>query len=241
MQVIISEDYGSLSVQAAELVASFLKESTSPLLCAASGDSPVGLYKELIQLKEQGIIDTSNWSVVSLDEWIGLNLSDDGSCAYSIARYLTQPLGIENNRICFFDGRRQDTDSVCKEVEKFITSNGGINVAILGLGMNGHIGLNEPGTPVTIRAHVSNLDPLTKQVGQKYFDKPMLLQHGITLGIGNLMEAKHLILVASGSKKADIVKEMLEGPVTESLPASLFLSHPSIYIFLDKEAASKLQ
>lgn len=241
MQVIVADNYVSLSIQAAELVASFLKESTSPLLCAASGDSPLGLYKELCQLKEQGIIDTSNWAVVSLDEWVGLNLTDEGSCAYSITRNLTKPLGLADKKVCFFDGRKADTDDVCREVESFIDSFEGMDVAILGLGMNGHIGLNEPGTPATIRTHVSILEPLTKQVGQKYFDKPMPLQQGITLGIGNLLEAKHLILVVSGSKKADIVKQMLEGPVNESLPASLFLSHPSIYIFLDKEAASKLQ
>jgi glucosamine-6-phosphate isomerase len=241
MQVIVSENYTSLSIQAAALIASFLKESSDPLLCAASGDSPIGIYEELCQLKEQGIIDTSNWAVVSLDEWVGLNQSDKGSCAYSIERNLTKPLGIEEGSVCFFDGRNSDTEVVCREVESFIDSCNGMDVAILGLGMNGHIGLNEPGTAATVRTHVSTLEPLTKQVGQKYFDKPMLLQQGITLGIGNLMEAKHLILVVSGIKKADIVKQLLEGPVTESLPASLFLSHPSIYIFLDKEAASKLQ
>jgi len=242
MQIIISEDYSSLSMQAAELVASFLRESsTTPLLCAASGDSPLGLYNQLCQLKQQGIIDTSKWAVVSLDEWVGLNLADEGSCASSIALNLTKPLKLDEKNVCFFDGRRSDTEVVCREVESFIDRFKGIDVAILGLGMNGHIGLNEPGTPASIRTHVSTLEPLTKQVGQKYFDKPMALQQGITLGIGNLMESKHLILVVNGSKKADIVKQMLEGPVTESLPASLFLSHPSIYIFLDKEAASKLQ
>lgn len=241
MQVIVADNYRSLSIQAAELVASFLNESSSPLLCAASGDSPIGLYKELADLKEQAAIDVSDWAVVSLDEWIGLNLSDEGSCAYSINHTLTSPLGIPPARCCFFDGRREDTATVCSEVESFIEKHNGLDVAILGLGMNGHIGLNEPGTPATIRTHVSQLEPLTKQVGQKYFEKPMPLQQGITLGIGNLLEAKHLILVVSGTKKADIVKQLLEGPVSESLPATLFLSHPSLYIFLDKEAASKLQ
>lgn len=241
MQLIVADNYKSLSIQAAEMVASILNESSSPLLCAASGDSPIGLYQELCALKEQAVIDVSDWAVVSLDEWIGLNLYDEGSCAYFIAQNLTSPLGMAPEHCCFFDGRRKDTIAVCREVESFIEKHNGLDVAILGLGMNGHIGLNEPGTPASRRTHVSTLDPLTSKVGQKYFDKPMSLQQGITLGIGNLMEAKHLILVVSGTKKADIVKQLLEGPITESLPATLFLSHPSLHIFLDKEAASKLQ
>ena len=106
--------------------------------------------------------------------------------------------------------------------------------------MNGHVGLNEPGTPAQLYSHVSNIHPVTNTVGQKYFSKPQTLTQGITLGIATLMQAQHLILVVSGQKKASILKQAIEGEVTEEVPASLLRTHPKFYIYADKEAASLL-
>jgi len=107
--------------------------------------------------------------------------------------------------------------------------------------MNGHIGMNEPNTSIQTRSHIINLDPLTVEVGQKYFKKPQPLDKGITLGIETLLEAKHIILVVTGAKKAAIVKQVLEGPISEAVPASLLRNHPNCSIYLDKAAASALK
>ena len=106
--------------------------------------------------------------------------------------------------------------------------------------MNGHIGMNEPNTPINSRSHIIELDPITISVGQKYFNKPQPLTKGITLGIATLLEAKHILLVVNGAKKADIVKQVIEGPISESIPASLLRNHPNCSIYLDEAAASKL-
>jgi glucosamine-6-phosphate isomerase len=241
MEIIIADNYASLSGLAASQVITGLQQRAFPLFCAASGDSPLGLYKELVKRKESGKLETGNWSFLSLDEWLGMNKEDEGSCGYFINQQLIQPLKPGHVNCCFFDGRALDTEKECQRVESYIQEKGGIDVAVVGLGMNGHIGLNEPGTAPTLRAHVSLLDQQTALVGQKYFNNPTPLTHGITLGLATLMEAKKIILIVSGAKKAGIVQKLVEGPETIEIPATQLLRHPSFTLMLDNDAASLLK
>jgi len=117
---------------------------------------------------------------------------------------------------------------------------GGITAAIVGLGMNGHVGMNEPGTSPELYSHIAEIDTETQKVGQKYFKEQQHLSHGLTLGIASLMKARHIILLVNGAKKAQIVQKVLEGEISESLPASLLRKHPDLKVYLDKEAASML-
>jgi galactosamine-6-phosphate isomerase len=181
-----------------------------------------------------------HWRFLGLDEWVGLNGADEGSCRWHLNRELFTPLQIKEDSICFFDGASENLDQECADTESYIQKQGGIEIAIVGLGMNGHIGMNEPNTPIISRSHVIDLDPITIEVGQKYFNKPQPLTRGITLGMATILDAKHLILVVSGSKKAAIVKQVLEGPISESIPASLLRNHPNCSIYLDEAAASNL-
>lgn len=209
--------------------------SDQPLLCPASGDTPAGLYKAMANTYRPS--QYAGWSFVGLDEWVGLNGADEGSCRYSINRDLFRPLGISENNLFFFNGRSTDLPGECLRAEQFIREKNGIDVAILGVGMNGHVAMNEPGSAIDSRTRVVTLHPVTKKVGQKYFNQPQVLDEGITLGIGTLLESRHIILMVSGKHKAVIVQKMLEQPVTNEVPASLLLQHPSVTLFLDADAA----
>ena len=241
MEVFIHESYEALSAQASSDVLSRMKSTEDPLLCVASGDTPAGLYKALVQKINNRQLEISSWSFVGLDEWMGMNGSDDGSCRFYVDRQLFRPLAIGEDQICFFDGRSADAMAECERVEEFIRRKNNIDVAILGLGMNGHIGMNEPGSSRLSRSRVAQLDPITQQVGQKYFNNAQQLTEGLTLGIGTLLESKHIILLVNGSHKAGIVKRVMEGDISEEIPASLLRLHPSLSVYLDTAAASLLQ
>ncbi len=240
MKIFIADTYESMSQQAADDIAKILQIVPDPLVCVASGDSPKGLYKEWKHQQEEKIINVHNWYFLGLDEWIGLDENDEGSCRYMLNRDVFNPLNIQQEKICCFDGNTTNTETECRRIENYINQHLCIDVALLGLGMNGHVGLNEPGTSPLLYSHVSAIHPVTNSVGQKYFSKPQQLTQGITLGIATLMKAKHLFLLVSGQKKAGILKQAIEGNVTEQVPASLLRSHPQFYIYADKEAASML-
>ena len=240
MNIFIADSYEGLSKQAADEVVSVLKEQVRPLLCVASGDSPAGLYRELVNRVRNKELDVSDWYFVGLDEWCGMNGRDEGSCRYHLDRQLFQPLQIKEERICFFDGRASDAAAECRRIEAFIEVHNGIDIAIVGLGLNGHVGMNEPGTPLNTRAHIAVLDEMTKQVGQKYFQQETALSTGLTLGLADLLAARNVFLLASGTHKAEVVHRVLHEQISEQLPASFLRQHSGLSVYLDKEAAANL-
>jgi galactosamine-6-phosphate isomerase len=238
MRLIISNKVEAHWQQAATDLLGYLRMLPQPLICPASGTSTEGLYAALAAAVKATGTDTSSWLFVGLDEWLGMDGGDEGSCRSLLNEQLFYPLAISSGNICFFNGRTKDTQDECRRTEGFIHQHGGIDLAIVGIGMNGHVGMNEPGTDPAQRAHEAVLHPLTQQVGQKYFSKPTLLQGGLTLGMANLMEARKLVLLANGAHKADIVESMVTGLMSEKLPASLLRHHPDFTVYLDKEAAA---
>ena len=240
MKITIADTYAAMSQQAAEELAELLKEKEHPLLCTASGDSPAGLYNELVRLHRQNIIDATTWYFAGLDEWVGKSGRDEGSCRYYLDQQLYRPLNIPVDRISFFDGHSSNLQDECRQMETFLQLHEPIEAAVVGLGMNGHIGFNEPGISPSLTTHIANLDKTTIETGQKYFKEQQQLAQGITIGLATLMEAKHVFLLVSGAHKADIVQKALEGPVTENLPATLLRHHPNLHVYLDREAAQLL-
>lgn len=240
MKVFIAGNYAELSAKAADDLIQLMKTNDHPVVCTASGDSPAGMYKLLVEKFERKELDVSNWQILGLDEWVGLNGDTEGSCRYHLNNQLFNPLQLTSEQIVFFDGKAADLQHECEAVETFIQQQGGIDVAILGLGLNGHIGMNEPGTSAASRSHVITLDPITQKTGQKYFKERQELTHGITLGIASLMDAKQIMLLVSGAKKAAIVKQLLEEEISEKIPGTLLRNHPGLTVYLDKEAASLL-
>jgi glucosamine-6-phosphate isomerase len=240
MKIIVAESYESMSQQAADEVVRLMDKADEPLICTASGDSPAGLYKHLVAKVRSGDVGIAGWFFIGLDEWEGMNGDDEGSCRYHLNKQLFGPLQVKEEKISFFDGRA-DADGECRKAESFIEEKGGIEIAIVGLGMNGHIGMNEPGTPASLGAHMADIDAITRQVGQKYFHNPQTLSRGITLGIADIMKAKHVFLLVSGKHKAGIVRRVIESEISEELPAGLLKTHPGFVIYLDKEAASLIR
>jgi len=240
MKIFVADTYKMMSKQAADDVIEIMQNREQPLICTASGDSPAGLYKEIVERADKNQLNVSDWFFVSLDEWVGINGNDEGSCRYHLNQQLFHPLKTEEDKICFFDGRANDLKKECDKTENFIHEHGGIDVAILGLGMNGHIGMNEPGTSIGTYSHVIDLDATTQKVGQKYFKKEQKLTQGITLGLATLMEARHIFLLISGKHKAEITQKIIEDEISEKLPATLLRRHPLLKIYLDAEAAAQI-
>jgi glucosamine-6-phosphate isomerase len=241
MKIVVHSSNELLSRQAAKETIDAMLTRPGSLLCAASGDSPAGLYRQMIELIQKENLDASSWNFIGLDEWSHMNENDEGSCRYWLDRQLFNPLGIQKKAIYFFNGRSDDRASECHRAEIFIKEKGGIDVAILGLGLNGHIGMNEPGTAENSRSHVAKLDTLTKQTAQKYFPQVQELDEGLTLGLATLMESRRIQLIVSGKHKASIVKKIVEEEISTALPGSLLRRHPSCTLHLDQEAASLLQ
>lgn len=240
MKIFVAATYEMMSQQAADGVIDIMNSRKQPLICTASGDSPAGLYKEFVNRTSKIQVNVSDWFFVGLDEWVGLNETDEGSCRYHLNQQLFHPLQIQDDRICFFDGKAKDLDSECEKTENFIHEHGGIDVAIVGLGMNGHVGMNEPGTSTNTYSHITNLDSTTQKVGQKYFQKEQKLSRGITLGLATLMEARNIFLLISGRHKAEIAQKIIEDEISERLPASLLRRHTALKVFMDADAASRM-
>ncbi|HVS98788.1 MAG TPA: glucosamine-6-phosphate deaminase [Puia sp.] len=236
----VADNPQSMAARVADRLEECLRSIPQPLFCPASGDTPAALYAELVRRTAAHTLDTSGWYFVGLDEWVGMNGADEGSCRYYIDKGLFQPLQVSDERICFFDGRAADLQKECDRVERFISNRGRIDVAILGIGPNGHVAMNEPGADPSGRSHVSILHPATRATGQKYFRSNVPLERGITLGLGTLLDAHYLFLLATGEHKAAIVTSALEGPVTSEVPASLLRNHPNLEVWLDAGAASLL-
>ncbi|MFC5410313.1 glucosamine-6-phosphate deaminase [Larkinella bovis] len=235
----IFSDYDALSRHTAQHLADLLNRKPDALICAASGDTPVGAYRALVQLVKEGQTRVDHCTFVGLDEWVGLGPESEGSCANYLQRELFGPLNLRPDQYRLFDAKAADLDAECEQMNRFVDGRGGFDLILVGVGLNGHIALNEPGTPFNLKAHVSELAETTITVGQKYFSTPTSLTLGVTTGLQQFLDAREAILIASGSKKAPVIKTALEGPVTEEFPASILQIHPNAYVWVDREAAGE--
>jgi glucosamine-6-phosphate isomerase len=241
MKISIYNTYDEMSKAAAELVAQQLTEKPDSVLCFPSGDSPTGTLKYVTEWANEGKIDLSQCFFVGLDEWVGMDENDVGSCKHYLKTNFFSKLSINPDKIVLFDAKAEDLDAECEKMNLFISNKGGLDIMMVGIGMNGHLGLNEPGTAFNLYAHRSALDPVTVQVGQKYFNHATELTEGITLGLKHLAEAKKAVLIASGAKKAGIIAESLQGSVTTDVPASILQTLSNAIVLLDKDGASQLE
>lgn len=237
MKINVANSYEKMSAEAADGLIKILHGLPQPLLCPASGHTPTGLYKKLVAKIKERHIDSSRWHFVGLDEWAGMNEEDEGSCRHYLNKELFVPLQIKGEQICFFNGKAADLRAECNRVESFVKERGGIDIAVVGVGLNGHIGMNEPGTSAFLYSHVTHLAKETQTIGQKYFSQPKDLSKGLTLGLATLLAAKHIFLLANGRSKAGIVKKFLEEPESEQIPATVLKKHPNLTVYLDHEAA----
>lgn len=240
MKVNIYESKDAMSKATADLLVDQIRQKPDSLLCFPSGESPTIILNYLVKYGLEGHVDFSHCRFVGLDEWIGMDENDQGSCKHYLYSNFFNPLKINKEQIFFFDGLTENPDEECERIDQYILQNGPIDLILVGLGMNGHIGLNEPGVDFNSYAHVTALDPVTVEVAQKYFEKTTALTGGITLGLQHLMEAKVAVLIVAGNKKADIVLKVLTKEISNQIPGTIIRSHENSFVFLDQEAASKL-
>jgi galactosamine-6-phosphate isomerase len=240
MKVLIYKDYASLSAFAANEVIRLIKEKPAAVICLASGDSPKLTCELFTQKAKEEKLDTSQFFFLGLDEWVGLAPDTHGSCHNDFKKRIFEPLNISPSQYHLFNGLSNDLKNECTEMDRIIQQKGDIDLMIVGIGMNGHIGFNEPGVDFKLLSHVIDLDATTISVGQKYFKQAVLLQKGVTLGLAHLMNAKKVFLVANGKRKADVIKKAVQEKVSEQFPASIMQQHPNGFILVDEEAGSLL-
>ncbi|SFL91798.1 glucosamine-6-phosphate deaminase [Salibacterium qingdaonense] len=236
-KVNIADGYDELSWIAAESVIQTVQHKPEAVVCIAAGDTPAGMIDYLVQSQENGSVDFTSCQFIGLDEWEGLGESDAGSCQHFLRHHLFQPLGIKQDNIHVFDAKAEDLDMECRKMNDHLSSIGGLDVAVLGIGVNGHVGFNEPGTSLDGEAHVISLDEKTQEVGRKYFHSSMNPpQKGVTLGMKQLLDASKVIVIANGIKKRSAVRDMLYGEVSPAHPASILRYHSSLSVIIDREA-----
>jgi galactosamine-6-phosphate isomerase len=230
--------YADLSLHTAEHIAALLKRKPDALLCLASGATPIGTFHQLVELAQTGHANLNQCSFIGLDEWVGMGPDDEGSCSYHLYHDLFVPLAIPADRIHYFDAKADDLQAQCQRIDAVIKQHGGIDLLLVGIGLNGHIALNEPGTPFTNYCHVVDLHETTITVGQKYFSKPTELSKGITIGLQHLMDAHEVILMANGQAKAPVIREAMIGAVSDQFPATIIQRHPNAVVWVDEAAGA---
>jgi glucosamine-6-phosphate isomerase len=239
MKVIRQKNYQVLSDFMANEIVNAIKENPYIVLCMASGDTPKLTCELLVKKLKDENMDYSKIRFIGLDEWVGLPPTNTGSCHYFFQKKMIEPLQLTHHQYFLFDGLSKNTEMQCAMMDRAITDSG-IDIMVVGIGMNGHIGFNEPGTPFINQCHVIDLDESTKAVGQKYFKEAVELSKGITIGLAHVMNTKKVYLIANGAKKAEVIKKAVEGPVSDNFPASIMQKHKHGLIVVDEEAGSLL-
>lgn len=240
MKVSIHKDYEAMSQQAANAVIVQVQQKPDSVLCFASGETPRQMCRFIAERAAQEQVDFTQCTFIGLDEWIGIPPDNEGSCYYFFQKEAFGPLRLSPDQIHLFDAMANDLEKECRKMDNAIIRKGGIDLMVVGIGMNGHIGFNEPGHDFDQFSHIADLDEATRTVGQKYFRQATPLSKGITLGLRHLMEARKLILIANGAKKAEVIRKAIEEEVTPDLPASFVRNHSNATVMLDEDAASFL-
>ncbi|GAB2792837.1 glucosamine-6-phosphate deaminase [Rhabdobacter roseus] len=233
--------YEALSQAAADLVAEALLLKPTLVFCLPSGSTPLGMFQELAERHQRGEVDFFQSTFIGLDEWVGMGPEDEGSCRAYLDRDFLRPVGFRDDQIVYFNAQVPDLPAECERINRALALLDGLDLIVLGVGMNGHLALNEPGTSFDAAAHLSTLHETTIQTGQKYFKEPTTLTQGVTLGLRTILEARQAVLLASGAAKAPVVQRLLAGTVSEAFPASVLHLHPHAQLLLDDEAAALVE
>ncbi|SHH03029.1 glucosamine-6-phosphate deaminase [Tepidibacter thalassicus] len=241
MRIICTDNYEQMSKKAANIVASQIILKPNSVLGLATGSTPIGMYKQLIKTYKDGHIDFEEVTTFNLDEYYGLNKQNEQSYYYYMYENFFKYINIDMNKVNIPDGTAVNIDSECLEYERKIRNCGGIDLQVLGIGTNGHIGFNEPDIKFEALTHIVELDEQTIKDNSRFFNSIKdVPTKAISMGIKTIMRAKKIILLASGIEKSDAIYKAIYGKITPNLPASVLQLHPDVTFILDKDAASKL-
>ena len=241
MEVVIKRDYEQMSKAAAQLVVDVLNNKPNAVLGMATGSTPLGLYQELVRLYKAGHVDFSRVTTFNLDEYVGLPANHPQSYHYFMREHFFQHVNIPQHNINIPSGTTSNYPAFCQWYEGRIAECGGIDVQILGIGTDGHIAFNEPGSSLSSRTRVKTLSKQTIDDNARFFERRESVPvYAITMGVGTILDARRLVLVASGKTKAKAIAHAVEGPVTSMVTASAIQLHRDATVIVDGEAAAGL-
>ena len=242
MIIYVGKDYQDVSRKAANIMSAQIIMKPNAVLGLATGSTPVGLYKQLIEWYNKGDLDFSQITSVNLDEYKGLSGDNDQSYRYFMNTNLFDHVNIDKTRTYVPNGLEEDSDKACADYKEIIRSVGGIDIQLLGIGGNGHIGFNEPGEAFEKETHCVDLTESTIKANARFFESmDEVPKQAYTMGIKSIMAAKKILLVATGSAKADALYKSLYGPITPNVPASILQLHQDVTVVADEDALSLIK
>ena len=243
MRIYSAPDYYHASRIAANIISAQVIMKPDCVLGLATGSSPIGAYEQLVRWYEKGDIDFSEATTVNLDEYRGLDENNDQSYRYFMNDHLFSHINIDRSRTHVPSGTDPDEEHACAEYDRIIQACGGVDLQLLGIGHNGHIGFNEPGVAFEKGTHIVTLSERTREANARFFenDPDKVPTHAITMGIKNVMQAKKILLIACGEGKEEIVKQAFTGPITPEVPASVLQLHNDVTIVGDAAALAGLR
>ncbi len=240
MRARVFPDYEAMSAAAADAVAHALGEDSSAVFLLPTGTTPLGMYRRLVDMYRLGGVSFSEATFFNLDEYLGLVPDHPASYHVYMKEHFYDLIDADPARISVPDGAAPDPEAECERYEAAIRESGGIDVCVLGIGRNGHIGFNEPGAPFDSRTRVVTLSESTRLVNAGDFEANRAPERAITVGMATIFESREVLLPASGTNKASAVAAALEGDISEAIPASMLKRHRRATLFLDEDAASDL-
>ena len=242
MEIIIKPNAAEAQQEVARILRRQIQRQPDSVLGLATGSTPIPVYAALVKMHEQGELDFSRVVTFNLDEYVGL--AADHACSYRafMQQHLFGKVNLASKNIHFPDGLAQDVPAHCAEYETAIARAGGIDLQLLGIGRDGHIGFNEPSSSLASRTRIKTLTPQTVKDNAKCFGSPdKVPRHVITMGVGTIMDSRHCLLLAIGEAKADVIARMAEGAITADVPASVLQMHRACTLVVDEPAAAKLK
>lgn len=240
MEVVLLENAIEISRAVSSIIIETVRKKPAAVLGFATGASPVETYKRLIEAYEKGLVSFRDVTTFNLDEYCGLPREDKNSYYYFMKENLFSKAGFDFSKVNFLSGDPEEGESCCEEYGKKIAAAGGIDIQLLGVGTNGHIGFNEPSDSFSDGPFKVRLAESTINSNSKYFTERPMPAYAFTMGVGDIMRAKKILLIATGESKAKAVYSMVKGPVTPHCPASILRNHPDATIFIDRESAKLL-
>ncbi len=239
MKIITTDSYYQMSRMAANLISAQVIMKPNCVLGLATGSTPIGTYEQLIRWFEKGDLDFSQVTTINLDEYKGLSPENDQSYRYFMNKNFFNSINIKPENTHVPDGLEKDSAKACSDYNQIITDCGGIDLQLLGLGLNGHIGFNEPGAAFEKETHCVDLSESTIRANSRFFDSMDLVpKQAYTMGIKTIMQAKKIAVIVNGAAKAQIVKDAFFGPITPKVPASVLQLHNDVTLIGDAEALS---
>lgn len=239
--VTVVADYDAMSARAADVVAETVRERPNAAITVPTGSTPGGMYKELVERITSGKLDFSQVKVFCLDDYLGQTPEDEASLTKLLIEEFLSPANIPDANVHYIPTMADDPHAAAEAYEQEIADAGGLELAVVGLGPNGHIAFNEPGSGPEARTRVIDLTQESRDQNAAYYDGAEIPEQAITMGLGTILTARRIVMIVSGASKAGIVREALEGPMSSDVPGSwLRLAGDRLHVVLDKAAASEL-